>query len=188
MGLAGPMRVLAGHPAPTVFGELLLPDRDAFLDLFNNVPRAGVGIRAVAGAYDNDENVLANGKPPDAVDDVNMQEVVEVCCIMCNLLKLRTGYILVGFKLHLGNVVVPDNAIEDDNGPGSRPLCVLDQPANIDIIPLNCNHAAGHPDYPPATGGNTAISSPSIIRTVAASSCSIRFPFRITMTNSWKFP
>ena len=63
--------MLTGNPPVAISAQLLLPDRDTFFNLLDDIAGTCVGLGAVTGTDNNDQDVLSNGELPDPVDDIH---------------------------------------------------------------------------------------------------------------------
>jgi hypothetical protein len=71
------------------------------------------------------------------VDDIHVKEIELVCGIAGYFFQFLCRDILVCFKLHLHDVVVPDNTVKDNESTRSLLFCSSDKSADIDILFLD---------------------------------------------------
>ena len=73
------------------------------------------------------------------MDDIHVKEVELVCRIVSNFFQFLCRDILVCLKLHLDDVVVPDNSVKDNESTRAMLFCSSNQSADIDILFLDRN-------------------------------------------------
>ena len=95
-------------------------------------------------------------------------------------LPWERGDRLVGLEVHPVDPVVADHAVEEDDGARARDLRGPDERGEVDVVLLDGDVRLHR--QPPATGGKTAIVSPSCIAVPSTRSGSIRSVPFITIT------